>query len=187
MVALAQLWLPILVSAVLVFIASSLIHMVLKWHNKDYAKLPNEDEVRAALQRGNPAPGQYVTPWALDMKDCNTPEMQKKFTDGPVGVIYLKRPGPMNMGPTLGQWFVYLLVVSFFVAYVASRALQPGTEYLRVFQIAGATGFIAYALGSIPAGIWMGKPWAVVIKEVIDGLIYGMVTGGAFGWLWPKM
>src|SRR5262245_7542216 len=101
MVALAQLWLPILVAAVLAFLASSLVHMVLKWHNKDYLRLPNEDEVRAAIQKGNPAPGQYITPWAMDAKDCNTPEMQKKFVDGPVGAIYLKKPGMMNLGPML--------------------------------------------------------------------------------------
>jgi hypothetical protein len=76
-------------------------------------------------------------------------------------------------------------VVSFFVAYVASHTLEPGAPYLRVFRIAGATAFLAYAAGQVPAAIWMGKPWAVAIKEVFDGLLYGLVTGGAFGWLWP--
>ena len=36
MVGLAALWLPILLSAVIVFVASSLIHMVSGWHKSDY-------------------------------------------------------------------------------------------------------------------------------------------------------
>lgn len=186
MVSLQQLIIPIVLSAVLVFIASSLIHMVLKWHNKDYGKLSNEDEVRAAINRGNPAPGQYVTPWAMDPGSFKDPEFQKKFTEGPIGVLWLKRPGPMKMGPQLGQWFIFNLVVSLFVAYLTSRTLQPGTEYLQVFRVAGTAGFLAYSLGEIPMAIWMGKPWSVAIKEVVDGLIYAFMIGGAFGWLWPK-
>ena len=186
MVALAQLWVPILLSAVLVFVASSLVHMVLKWHNSDYGRLPNEDEVRAVLQKGSPAPGQYITPWAMDMKELGTPEMQKKFVDGPVGVFHLRKPGLPNMGPQLSQWFLFNVVVSVFVAYLASRTLPAGTPYLRVFQVTGAAGFMAYALGQLPAAIWMGKPWRVACKEAVDGLLYGLLMGGAFGWLWPR-
>lgn len=187
MVALTQLVLPILLSAVLVFVCSSLIHMVIKWHNKDYGKLSNEDAVRAAINSGSPAPGQYVIPWAMEAKDCNTPEFQKKFTEGPVAVLYLKQPGPMKMGPTLVGWFLFNIVVSLFAGYVASAALGPGTPYPKVFQVVGTAGFMVYALGGVPSAIWMGKPWAVVFKEVVDGLIYGCVMAGTFGWLWPKM
>ena len=186
MVALAQLWLPILLSAVLVFIASSLVHMVIKWHNSDYWKLPNEDEVRAAIQKGNPAPGQYVTPYCMDMKEAQSPEMQKKYADGPVGLFYLKKPGPMNMGPQLGGWFGFNVVIAFFVAYVCAHTLAPGTPYLQVFRVAGCVCFLAYAGGEVPAAIWMGKPWKVAFKEAADSLFYGLLTGGAFGWLWPK-
>jgi hypothetical protein len=186
MVTLGALWLPILLSAVFVFIASSIIHMVLKYHNRDYTKLPNEDAVRAALRAGNPAPAQYIIPHCADMKDMQSPEMQQKFIDGPVGVLNLKRPGLPSMGPSLGQWFVFCLVVSFFVAYVACHALPTGAEHLKVFQIVGAVGFLAYAAGTIPAAIWMGKPWSVATKEAFDGLIYGLLTAGTFGWLWPR-
>ena len=186
MVALAQLWLPILLSAVLVFVASSLIHMVIKWHNKDYGRLSNEDEVRAAIQKGSPAPGQYITPWGMDMKEFANPEFQKKFIDGPVGVFYFKKPGMPAMGPQLGQWFVFNLVVAFFVAYLASRTLPAGTAYPKVFQVVATAGFLCYSLGEVPAAIWMGKPWTVAIKEMFDGLLYGLVMGGAFGWLWPR-
>ncbi len=187
MVSLSQLLLPILLSAVLVFISSSLIHMVLKWHNTDYGKLSNEDEVRAAINRGSPAPGQYIMPWAMGPESLKDPEKQKRLIEGPIATVYLTAPGIPSMGPMLGQWFVLNLVVSVFVAYVASATLPNGTDYLKVFQVTGCTGFMAYAIGELPGAIWMGKPWRVAIKDAADGLIYGLMMGGAFGWLWPRM
>jgi hypothetical protein len=178
--------LPIVLSAVLVFVLSAIIHMVLKYHNSDYKRLPNEDAVRAAIRSGNPEPRQYIIPYAAEMKECGTPEMQQKFAEGPVGVLYLRRPGPPTMGPALTQWFLFTLVVSLFVAYVAALAIPPGAEYLHVFRIVGAAAFLAYAVGPIPASIWTGKPWAVAAKEVFDGLLYALVTAGTFGWLWPR-
>ncbi|HEY7683493.1 MAG TPA: hypothetical protein VH879_12690 [Gemmatimonadales bacterium] len=186
MISLMQLWAPIILSGFLVFVGSSLVHMVLKWHNSDYRKLPNEDEVRAAIRKGNPAPGQYVFPHCVDPKEQAKPENQQKFVEGPVGLAFIRRNGLPNMGPMLGQWFGFNLVVSFFTAYVASRTLAVGTDYLRVFQIAGTVSFVSYAMGSIPGTIWMGKPWSVALKEMGDGLLYGLLTGGAFGWLWPR-
>lgn len=186
MVTLGSLWLPILLSAVLVFITSSIVHMLLGYHNRDYTMLPNEDAVRAAIRSGNPEPRQYIIPYAGGMKAMETPEMKQKFAEGPVAVLNLKRPGSHSMGPYLGQWFGYCVVVSFFVAYVASHALPAGSRYLAVFRIVGAVAFLAYAAGQVPAAIWMGKPWPVAVKEVFDGLLYGLVTAGTFGWLWPR-
>ncbi len=186
MVPLTQLWLPILLSAVAVFIASSLIHMVLKWHNSDYQKLPNEDEVRAAIRKGNPAPGQYVIPHCTDMKDMANPEFTRKYAEGPVGVMALMPNRTPSMGPMLGVWFVFNVVVAFFVAYLCSRTLQPAPEYLTVFRVAGTATFMAYALGDVPSAIWMGKPWPVVLKNSADSLIYALVSGGVFGSMWPR-
>jgi hypothetical protein len=183
---LGALWLPIVLSAVLVFIVSAIVHMVLKYHNRDYRKLPNEDAVRAALRAGNPEPRQYVIPYAAEMKELESPEVRQKFVEGPVGVLSLKRPGPPTMGPALAQWFLFTLVVSLFVGYVAANAIDPGEPYLKVFRIVGAVAFLAYAAGQVPAAIWMGKPWPVASKEVFDGLLYGLVTAGTFGWLWPR-
>jgi hypothetical protein len=178
--------LPIVLSAVLVFVLSAIIHMVLKYHNSDYKRLPNEDAVRAAIRSGNPEPRQYIIPYAAEMKECGTPEMQQKFAEGPVGVLYLRRPGPPTMGPALTQWFLFTLMVSLFVAYVAALAIPPRAEYLHVFRIVGAAAFLAYGIGQIPASIWAGKPWAVAAKEAFDGLLYALVTAGTFGWLWPR-
>jgi hypothetical protein len=186
MVPLGALWLPIIVSAVLVFIASSIIHMVLKYHNKDYKPLPNEDAVRAAIRAGNPPPGQYIIPYCSDMKDMEKPEMKQKYVEGPVAVMNVMRTGVPSMGGYLVQWFVFILAVSLFIAYVAAHGLAPGAEYLRVFRIVGAVGFLAYGAGQLPAAIWMGKPWKVAWKELFDGLVYGLVTAGTFGWLWPR-
>jgi hypothetical protein len=184
---LGELWLPIVLSAVLVFVASSIIHMVLKYHNRDSTRLPNEDAVRAALRAGNPEPRQYIIPYSAEMKEMESPEMRQKFIEGPVGVLNLRRPGLPTMGPMLLQWFVYLLVVSFFVGYLAAITLPlPGAAYLRVFRVVGVAAFLAYGAGQIPAAIWMGKPWSVAWKEVFDGLVYGLLTAGVFGWLWPR-
>jgi hypothetical protein len=186
MVTLSDLWLPMLVSAVLVFIVSAIIHMVLKYHNKDYSPLPNEEAVRAAMRAGNPAPAQYIIPYCADMKDMEKPEVKQKYVEGPVAVVNLMRSGVPNMGTNLTQWFAYILVVSFFIAYVASHSLASNATYLQVFRIVGAVGFLVYGLGQFPASIWMGKPWRISFKDMIDGLVYGLVTAGAFGWLWPR-
>jgi hypothetical protein len=186
MVSLGSLVLPVVLSAVLVFITSSLIHMVLKYHASDYQPLPNEDAVRAAIRSGNPRPAQYIIPYCRSMKEMDSPEMKQKFAEGPVGVLNVRRSGAPGMGPSLGQWFVFSLIVSFFIAYIASHSIAQGAPYLEVFRIVGAIGFLAYSAGQIPAAIWMGKPWSIAWKEVLDGLLYGLVTAGTFGWLWPR-
>jgi hypothetical protein len=186
LVSLAQLWMPILLSGVCVFAASSLIHMVVKWHASDYNTLSNEDEVRAAIRKGTPAPGQYVMPHCSDMKDMKKPEMQQRYKDGPVGFLTLIPNGPPAMGPALAKWFAYSVLVAFMAAYLASRTLAPGTHYLQVFRVVGVVSFLAYGFGSIQMAIWMGKPWSSALKDLADALIYGLLSGGVFGWLWPR-
>jgi len=186
MVTLGSLLVPIVLSAVLVFIASSVIHMLLKYHNKDYSPLPNEDAVRAAIRAGNPLPGQYIIPYCSDMKAMEKPEVKQKYIEGPVGVLNLMRPGVPKMSKYLSQWFVFTLVVSFFIAYIAAHSIPAGVRYLEVFRAVGAIGFLAYGMGQFQDAIWMGKPWTVAWKSGLDGLIYGLVTAGTFGWLWPR-
>jgi hypothetical protein len=186
MVSLGSLLLPIVISAILVFIASSIIHMLLKYHNKDFTRLPNEDAVRAAIRSGNPAPGQYMMPYCSDMKDMENPEMKQKFLEGPVALLTVMRAGRPNMGKLLGQWFAFILVASLFIAYVAAHGIPKGAPYLHVFRVVGAVGFLTYGMGQIPAAIWWGKPWKSAVKDLFDGLVYGLVTAGTFGWLWPR-
>jgi hypothetical protein len=183
---LAHLWLPILLSAVAVFLASSLIHMILKWHNSDYRGLPDEESVRASLRQHPLEPGQYIIPYCPDMKDRDKPEVMKKWTDGPVAFLTVSPDGLPAMGKALGLWFLYGLAVAFMAAYVAAATLPAGAHYLRVFRVVGTVSFLTYAGGHVQGGIWWGKPWKSVIKDVVDSLIYGLVSAGIFEWLWPR-
>ncbi|MGH8222067.1 MAG: hypothetical protein ACREQZ_03750 [Woeseiaceae bacterium] len=185
MVTLTQLWLPIVLGAVAVFVASSLVHMVFKWHNADYRKLPNEDEVRAAIRKGAATPGQYSMPHCLGPKDAQKPEIQQRFVEGPVAMMWVLPDGMPNMGKLLGLWFALNLLVSFLVAYIAANTLTAGAAPLHVLRVTASIGFLAYAIGSISDGIWFGKPWAAVAKDLLDALIYGFAGGAAFAWLWP--
>jgi hypothetical protein len=187
MVSLGALWLPIVLSAVLVFVTSSVIHMFLGYHNRDYTKLPNEDAVRAALRAGNPAPRQYIIPHASGSGELRSEEMKQKYVEGPVAVLNIKPAGPISMGVNLVQWFVFALVISFVAAYVASRTEAVGADHLHVSQIVGTVAWLGYAGGQIPNAIWMGKPWSVATKEVFDGLVYGLLTAVVFAWLWPRL
>jgi hypothetical protein len=186
MVSLSQLVLPIVLSAVIVFIASSVLHMVLRYHNSDYKRFTNEDDVRAAINKGVVTPGQYMLPYNTNMKDLQNPAVLQKFTEGPVGLVFLRQPGMLKMGPFLGAWFVYTLGISFFAAYIAGRTLAPGAAYPAVFRVAASVAFLGYAGAHIQGAIWRGQPWSMTMKDVIDGLIYGLLTGGTFGWLWPR-
>lgn len=186
MISLVQLWLPILGSAIAVFVLSSLVHMVFKWHNSDYLALANEGEVAAAIRKSNPAPGQYILPHCVDMKAMKAPEFQQKFRDGPVGMLVLKAPGAPNMGRALTQWFLYTLVIGVFAGYVASRTLPAGTAFASVFRLIATVAFLTYVGGSVQQGIWMGKPWRSVAKEGLDGLLNAAATGTVFGCLWPQ-
>jgi hypothetical protein len=119
------------------------------------------------------------------MSELRTPEMQKKFAEGPVAVLNIKAAGPVSMGPSLIPWLVFSLAISVVTAYVASRTLPPGSDHLQVFQVLGAVAWLGYAAGQIPAAIWVGKPWSITVKEVLGGLIYALVTAAAFAWVWP--
>jgi hypothetical protein len=169
-----------------VFVASSFIHMVVKWHASDYNALSNEDEVRAAISKGSSAPGQYVLPHCSDHKDMGKPEMQAKYEAGPVAFLVITPNGPPAMGAALGKWFAFTVLVAFMAAYLASRTLAPGTHYLQVFRVVGAVSFLTYGFGSISNSIWMGRPWSTTIKDLADALIYALLSAGVFGWLWPR-
>src|SRR5215472_12501093 len=186
MTPLTALWLPILLSAVIVFVASSIIHMFLPWHKSDYRKAPNEDKLMDALRPLAISPGDYMVPRAGSMEEMRTPEFKEKFSKGPVLMFTMFPGGSMSMGGNMVQWFIYVVVVGIFSAYVASRALPPHAEYLEVFRFAGTAAFLTYAGALWPFSIWYRRAWSTTIKATIDGLIYAGLTGGTFGWLWPR-
>lgn len=183
MVPFTMLWLPIVVSAVFVFIASSIIHSVLAfWHRNDYKKVPNESDFLAAI--GSLPSAQYVIP-LHDWKSLTTEERQEAIK-GPNAVMALRNPHAVSFGKTLGQWFLYCLIVSALVGYLASFTLARGADYLAVHRVAGTAAIMAWALGGNGGdSVWFNRPWPVTLRHMIDGVIYGLITGGTFGWLWP--
>jgi hypothetical protein len=185
MVPLSALWLPIVLSAVIVFVASSVMHMVLPYHKSDYQKLPGEDKVLSVLRAAGLKRGLYIFPFTTH-KDMKSPAVIEKYNQGPVGMMTVFPGGPPVMPKFLGLWLGYCLIIGFFVAYLAAHTVVPGAHYLRVFRVVGTAAFLAYGLGNVSNGIWKGQTWSVTIKEVFDGLVFALLTAGTFGWLWPR-
>lgn len=182
---LADLWLPILLSAVFVFIVSSIIHMVLPIHKADYKKLAGEDKILAAMRDQGVQPGEYNFPCAGSMKDMGSEEMIAKYNQGPVGLVTIMANGVPGMGKSLLMWFLFSILISIFAAYVGSLGLSPAAEYLQVFRITGTVAVLGYGVNQTHNSIWKGLPWSITIKFIIDGIIYGLVTAATFAWLWP--
>ncbi len=185
MLSLWSLWLPILAAAVLVFAASTILHVILPWHRGDAGKLPDEDAFLESLRAQNPARGSYMFPCPGSMQEMQTPEMRAKYEQGPVGFMTILPPGPMRIGRSLVHWFGFLVLVSIFAAYAAAAALPAGAPYGKVFQIGGTAAFTAYAIAPLQDSIWKGQRFATTLKFCADGVLYALVTGGALGAFWP--
>lgn len=180
-----SLWLPVLVSAVVVFVVSAVLHMVLRYHLADYRKLPNEDAVGEAMRKGGVAPGLYMTPYCQwsEMKD---PGMVKKFTDGPVAFVAVMPSGQPRMGKSLVQWFAFCVLASFVTAYIARHTLSVGTAGMTVLRITGSVSFCIYGMGYLIDPIWKAVPWSNTIRSLLDAVVYSLVTAAAFMLLWPS-
>lgn len=186
MVTISMLWLPIVVSALVVFVAGFVAWMVLPHHRSDWAKLPDEDAFAAELNRQSPAaPGQYSFPYAASSEDWKSEEFTAKMKRGPVGFLILRNTGDFGMGKSLAIQMIYCLLLSTFIAYIAGRCLPAGAEYLKVFQIVGAVAVLGH-IGALPVNAnWFGHSWSSTLKTMIDGVVSGLLTAGVFGWLWP--
>ena len=185
MVPLISLWLPILLSAVFVFVVSSIIHMLLPYHRNDFGKIPSEDGVMEALGKFGIPPGDYVIPHAGNPKAMGSPEFIEKVNKGPVAFMTVMKTGHPSMAGSLVLWFLYSIVVAIFAAYITGRTQGPGTDYLTVFRFAGCTAFAGFALALLQNSIWYKRKWSTTFKSMFDGLLYALVTAGTFGWLWP--
>ncbi|MGO9831628.1 MAG: hypothetical protein ACLPJH_15930 [Myxococcaceae bacterium] len=186
MTGLDALWLPILLSAVVVFLVSSVIHMVLPWHKNDYPMLPNQDRVMEALRPFAIAPGDYFVPRPSNRKEMRSPEFVEKMKKGPVLLFTVMPNGLTPMGKNLALWFAYCLVVGLLAAYVTAGALPVGAPYMRVFHLVGVTAFIGYSVALWQMSVWYRRAWSLTIKATVDGIIYALLTAGMFGWLWPR-
>ena len=186
MIPLSALWLPILLSAVVVFFASFIMHMVLAYHKSDYRKLPDEDRVTDAMRSAGVTRGPaYFFPYCT-FEEMKSAPVIEKFKRRPVGLLTVLRSGPPAMGNNMVQWFLYCVVISIFAAYLSSRTLAPGTAFLPVFRIVGTAALLGYGAAHAQESIWSGRSWAVTLKHLFDSVIYAVLTAGVFGWLWPK-
>ncbi len=185
MIPMSELWLPILLSAVFVFIVSSILHMVIPIHKGDFKKMPGEEKVLAEMRAQGLRPGSYAFPCCESMKDMASPQMIEKCNLGPVGFMTVNPNGPCNMGKSLVLWFLYSILISAFVAHLAAQGLHRGEPFKFVFHMTALAATLGYAVGNFPESIWKGQPWSITLKFVFDGVLYGITTGLTFAWLWP--
>ncbi len=187
MVSLSSLIIPIVLSAVFVFIASSVLHMLLTYHRSDVARIPREDEALDALRRLDLAAGDYLAPHAGSPEGMRKPEFVEKMKRGPIAILTIVDGGAVSMPKSLILWFAFSVVVSLFAGYIASRALGPGADYREVFRFVGTTAFMGYGLALAHDSIWSHRKWSTTVKLMFDALVYGLLTAGTFGWLWPSI
>ena len=181
----ADLWMPIVLSAVIVFVASSLAWMVLPHHKKDIQALPDESALTDHLTSLNVPPGTYMWPYCEHGSDMKSEAFMARFQAGPWGNMTVLKNKP-NFLRNLVLTFLLYLAVSVFVAYITGQARPPGSDYMSVFQVAGATAILGYCAGGIPHAIFFSRPIRFVGTELIDGIVYGLLTAGTFAWLWPE-
>jgi hypothetical protein len=186
MVPLSHLWLPILLSAVAVFVASSIIHMASPWHKNDYPKMANEDAVSDAMRPLAIPPGDYFFPRPASMADMKTPAFLERLDRGPSVIMTVLPNGYRPMGPIFVQWFAYLLFVSFLAACVAAPAIPAGAPGAYVFHEVALVSFAAYALGLWQLSIWYSRSWSITLKSTVDAIIYAALTGLVMQWMWPR-
>lgn len=186
LVYLRELWLPTLLAAVICYVAGVVLYMLLPLHRSDWTGMPGEEGVLEAMRKAGVGAGQYRFPWCDDMRDMKSPEYQRKLSAGPAGILVVRPPGKFAMGAMLVQMVLYHLVVTGFVAYLASRTLERGADYLAVFRVTGTAAIMAYAFGQIPQTIWYRYKWSFTFRTIGDGVLWGLLTAGVFGWLWPR-
>ena len=186
MVPIPSLWLPVLLSAVIVFLASWIAHAVLPHHKSDVKPVPGEDAFLEAVRKLDIPPGDYMAPRPSSMAAMRNPEFVEKRKRGPVVIMTVIPGGPPSMGKELVQWFLFTILVGIFAAYITGHAVEAGAPYLRVMRFAGATAFFCYSIAQFSESIWYKRSWSTTFKNMFDGLIYGLLTGGVFGWLWPR-
>lgn len=183
----AQFWLPILLSAVAIFIASALIWMVAPHHKKEWRTHPNEAQVLAAIRGGGATPGAYLIPHAQDPNAMKDPAFQARMAEGNVGTLFLRPPGMPSMGRLMGQQFIYFLVVTALIAVLMVVVLPPSEGFMIVLKSVGLAAFMAYGFAVIPESIWFGRPWKSCVLTLVDAAIYAAITAAIFAKFWPQV
>ncbi len=180
-----SLLLPVVVSAVAVFVLSMIIHMT-SWHRRDYVKLPDEDGVLKALRPFNLPPNDYAVPHPGTGEYMKSPEYDAKRAGGPVLFLTVLPSGPWNLGKIMGLWFVFVVVVSAIVACVVGTIMPPGGNAHAVFHHIAVITFLSYALGAVPMSIWYERKWSTTFRSAVDALLYALACGWIFSMMWPN-
>lgn len=180
---LLSLWLPILVCTVVLFFASFVAWALSPHHKPDIKYLPDEDALFAIIKAQNLTPGQYMFP-KCEHSDSKNPEMVARYKAGPWGLLRVW-PGEVNMGKNMAATVAAFLVITIVIAYLAAIALQPGAEFIKVFQFTGTAGVLAHTAGGVIGEVWFTKPLRAKVMDFLDGAVYGLLTGLIFALLWP--
>lgn len=180
---LLPLWLPILLSAAAVWVVSTIVGMALPHHKQDWINLPDEDGFMDYLRRSGIKPGNYLFPDFRTSEALKSEKVEKALQDGPVGHLSVWQP-PVTMGDKMIATFFVHLVVSLLIAYLTRVALPGPAPFAKVFQIAATAGILAYCFSFIPNAIWWGSYKRTIVASVIDGIVYGCITGAIFAWFW---
>ena len=197
---LLSLWLPILLSAAAVWIVSTIFGMPFLHHKNDWIGLPpappaphggSEDAFMDFIRTSGIKPGNYLFPDFRTREAMESEKVGKALKEGPVGHLSVWQP-PLSMGGKLAATFIVYLVVSTLIAYLASVTLPPplktaGGEggFAKVFQVVGTAGILAYSFSFIPSAIWFGAYKRAIVMSIIDGIVFGAITGAIFAWRWP--
>lgn len=200
---LTELWLPILLSGVGVWIASAIAWMAIGHHKKDRDALPGgekgEQEMMDTVTRLGIKPGNYGFP-----DFCQHDTLPRKERMEALKVLYDKHPqgllrvwAPVNMGVNMVLTFLFYLVTSAVIGYLAWAALGPGsmpsppngadlptTNRALVFQVTGIAGILAYSFATFPGDLWFQKKKRAMVMDWCDGVVFALITGLIFAWLW---
>ena len=181
---LAGLSIPILLSAIAVFVISLAGRLLIGHHKADWNELPEEGDTMEFLRKSGIKPGCYIFP-LVHSKEHRTDELkEQRLEAGPWGTIHVWT-SQGNLGSRLLQTFTFHLVASFFIAYLGTLAIEPGAGFLKAFQVTGTAGILAYAFGGVPNAIWFSRHVRPAVLDVVDGICFGLITGVVFGLLWP--
>ena len=173
---LVDLWLPIVLSGLAVFMLSAMVWTVFPHHKKEWGGFPNESAVADAVRAANLAPGLYHFPHAADQQAMGTPEMKAKMEKGPIAFVTILPNGQFAMGPMMAKSVLSSVLIATFTGYVAFHSVMAGAEYLTVFRIVGTVTFMAYAFGTMADSVWFGRPWKSWMLGAGDALMYALVT-----------
>ncbi|MBS0186489.1 MAG: hypothetical protein JSS51_00370 [Planctomycetes bacterium] len=187
---LSQLWLPILISGVSVWIASFIAWMMIGHHRKDRDAIPGggEQAFMDTVTRMNIKPGNYGFP-----DFCQHDNLPRQERMAARKALYDRRPmgtlrvwGEMNMGVNMLVTFLFYLVTSAMIGYLTWAAFGRGASAGKIVQVAGTAGILAYCFASFPHDIWFQKKRRAMMMDWLDGIVFGLITGAIFAWLWPR-